>query len=207
MKLIDILNEYKINQPNSNYKLVLGVVESYDDEDIMEDFLKEFPEGKNISKDQFFEFFGRYIDDMSEHYYIKQNWKYVESGGDDSVYDEEDDEEDEEDGEDGEDYLEEYTITKPDPKRPPSLIEVVKDRYHFIEDILVEGEYYTKEEINSAFFHQFVVGDTWELQKDKTENGEYYYKCIKGKHQPDYSDEMGWEYDNTTKDFFKILKR
>ena len=57
MKLIDILNEYKINQPNSNYKLVLDVVESYDDEDIMKDFLETFPEEKNISKDEFFKFF------------------------------------------------------------------------------------------------------------------------------------------------------
>ena len=110
-QFLNTFNEYKINQPNSNYKLVLGVVESYnyDDEDIMEDFLKEFPEGKNISKDQFFEFFSRYVDDMSEYYYMKQNWKYVESGGDDSVYDEED----EDDDDDDEEELAEYEIKKP----------------------------------------------------------------------------------------------
>ena len=120
MKLIDLLNEYKINRPNSNYKLVLDIVKSYEDEDIMADFLKTFPEEKNISKDEFFEFFTSYVDDTSEYYYIKQNWKYVESGGDESVYDEEeeDDDEDEE--------LDEYQINKPG-SRPPALIEVVKD--------------------------------------------------------------------------------
>ena len=88
MKLIDILNEYKINHPNSNYKLVLDVVESYGDEDIMKDFLETFPEGKNISKDEFFKFFEDWADDASEYHYIKLHWKYVKSGGDESVYDE-----------------------------------------------------------------------------------------------------------------------
>ena len=102
--------------------------------------------------------------------------------------------------------IDEIKINQPDPKRPPLLLEVVKDRYLCVNRAR-EGEYYTKAEINITFFHQFVVGDTWELQKDKTEDGEYYYKCIKGTHQSDYSDEMGWKYDDTTKDFFKILKR
>jgi hypothetical protein len=88
MKLTDILNEYKINQPNSNYKLVLDVVESYDDEDIMKDFLETFPKEKNISKDEFFKFFEDWADDASEYHYIKLHWKYVKSGGDESVYDE-----------------------------------------------------------------------------------------------------------------------
>ena len=88
MKLTNILNEIKINQPNSNYKLVLDVVESYDDEDIMKDFLETFPEGKNISKVEFFKFFYYWIDDASEYRYIKLHWKYVKSGGDESVYDE-----------------------------------------------------------------------------------------------------------------------
>jgi len=72
---------------NSNYDLVLEIVESYEAEDIMNDFKEEFEVGSNISKSEFFEFFNKYIDDMSETYYIGLNWKYVNSGGDDSVYD------------------------------------------------------------------------------------------------------------------------
>lgn len=72
----------------SNYDLVLEIVESYEMEDILNDFKDEFEEGSNISKSEFVEFFNKYIDDMSETYYIGLNWKYVNSGGDESVYDE-----------------------------------------------------------------------------------------------------------------------
>lgn len=107
------------------------------------------------------------------------------------------------------DIIKEYTINKPDINRPPALLEVVKDRYYCVEDAVSEGNYYTKDEIFNAFYHSFVAGDVWELQKGKSEGikGEYYYKCIKGTHKSEYSDEMGWKYDDTTKDFFKILKR
>ena len=73
---------------NSNYDLVLEIVKSYEAEDILDDFKSEFEEGSDISKSKFVEFFNRYIDDMSEVYFIGLNWKYVYSGGDDSVYDE-----------------------------------------------------------------------------------------------------------------------
>lgn len=207
MKLIDILNEYKINQPNSNYKLVLSVVESYDDEDIMEDFLKEFPEGKNISKDQFFEFFGRYIDDMSEHHYIKQNWKYVESGGDDSVYDEDNDEEDEDDDED---YLEEYIINKPETNRPPALLEVMQTIFYCV-DRVYGGEYITKGEMDDNFLEILTKGDIWQLYQNP-ETREYHYKCIKGSmtgyttDQESESYAVFWEYNDATKQYFKIIK-
>jgi hypothetical protein len=71
----------------SNYDLVLEVIENYDEEDILNDFLNEFEKDKNISKSKFFEFCEKYIDDMSEIYFIKLNWKYIISGGDESVYD------------------------------------------------------------------------------------------------------------------------
>ena len=107
------------------------------------------------------------------------------------------------------DIIKEYTITKPDPNRPPSLLEVIKDRYYCFGEGLREGNYYTKEEIYSTLYHSFAVGDVWELQKGKSEEieGEYYYKCIKGTHKSEYSDEMGWVYNDSNKDFFKILKR
>lgn len=73
-----------------NYDLVLEVVEFYDDEEIMDDFKNEFKEGENVSKKSFVEFFNRFIDDMSEVEFIKQNWKYVESGGDWSILEDDD---------------------------------------------------------------------------------------------------------------------
>ena len=73
----------------SNYDLVLEIIESYDDEEILSDFKDRFIEGKNISKKDYEEFCYEYIDDMSEMYYIKLNWKYIKSGGDESVFDNE----------------------------------------------------------------------------------------------------------------------
>jgi hypothetical protein len=73
----------------SNYDLVLEVIENYDDEEILNDFKSKFNEGYNINKKEFVKFCEYYIDDMSEMGYIKLNWKYIESGGDESVYDEE----------------------------------------------------------------------------------------------------------------------
>ena len=71
----------------SNYDLVLEIIKYYEDEDILNDFLNMFEVGKNISKVDYFKFCESYIDDMSELYYIKLNWKYIKSGGDESVFD------------------------------------------------------------------------------------------------------------------------
>jgi len=72
----------------SNYDLVKEIIENYEDEDILNDFLNEFKVEKNISRVKYIDFCMRYIDDMSELYYIKLNWKYIKSGGDESVFDE-----------------------------------------------------------------------------------------------------------------------
>ena len=101
--------------------------------------------------------------------------------------------------------MDEIKINQPDPKRPPALLEVVKDWYYCIKTAN-EGNYYTKEEIDRFFFETLIVGDVWELQKDKDEDGKPYYKCIKGRFKGEQSDEVGWEYNDSTKDFFKILK-
>ena len=71
----------------NNYNIVLEVIESYEDEDILKDFKSEFKINKYISECDFYEFNMKYIDDMSEEYYIKLNWKYIESG-DESVFNE-----------------------------------------------------------------------------------------------------------------------
>jgi hypothetical protein len=69
----------------SNYDLVKEVVKFYEDEEIMNDFNDEFEEGIDISRYEFVEFFSKFIDDMSESEFIKNNWIYVENGGDWSV--------------------------------------------------------------------------------------------------------------------------
>ena len=71
----------------NNYDVVLEVIESYEDEDILKDFKSEFKINKYISECDFYEFNMKYIDDMSEEYYIKLNWKYIESG-DESIFNE-----------------------------------------------------------------------------------------------------------------------
>ena len=78
-----------------SYELVKSVIEDcyggglgeYD-ERVMNDFYGTFKEGVDVSKDKFFKFCGKYIDDVSEGYYIDLNWKFIISGGDESVYDE-----------------------------------------------------------------------------------------------------------------------
>jgi hypothetical protein len=80
----------------SNYNLVKKVFEMYDDEEVLNDFLNEFEVGKDISKKEFGDFSNRYIDDMSEVIFIYRNWKYVESGGDESMFEIDDFENDEE---------------------------------------------------------------------------------------------------------------
>ena len=68
--------------------------------EVMDDFYSSFKKGVDISKDEFFEFCGKYIDDVSEGYYIRLNWEYIIRGGDESVYDDDfnlDGDEDEDD--------------------------------------------------------------------------------------------------------------
>ena len=57
-----------------SFDFVKDVIESYEDEDILNDFLDEFEEGKDISYKDYFDFCYNYIDDMSEVYYINCNW-------------------------------------------------------------------------------------------------------------------------------------
>lgn len=73
---------------NSNYDLVLEIVKSYEDENVLSDFLNDkcFEKGKNVSKEEFFEFFTEFTSDGSDYHYVTLNWEYVESGGDESVY-------------------------------------------------------------------------------------------------------------------------
>jgi hypothetical protein len=58
----------------ASYDDVLDVIESYEDEDILNDFKAEFPEGEPISRDDYSEFAMSLIDDMSEISFIQANW-------------------------------------------------------------------------------------------------------------------------------------
>jgi hypothetical protein len=57
-------------------------------EKVMNDFYSSFEKGVDVSKNKFFEFCNKYIDDVSERYYIRLNWEFIISGGDESVYEE-----------------------------------------------------------------------------------------------------------------------
>ena len=81
------------------YEWVLNVIESYEDEEVLNDFKERFEEGEDVSKEDYFDFCGNYVDDMSEGYYIRKNWEYIMSGGDMSVFDEDGEEEEDEDDE------------------------------------------------------------------------------------------------------------
>jgi hypothetical protein len=73
----------------NNYDLVLFVIESYEDKRILNDFKSSFIEGENVSKEDYDSFNNKYISDGSDGWYIDLNWKFIESGGDWSVYDDE----------------------------------------------------------------------------------------------------------------------
>ncbi len=81
------------------YEWVLNVIESYEDEEVLNDFKERFEEGEDVSKEDYFDFCISYVDDMSEGYYIRKNWEYIMSGGDMSVFDEDGEEEEDEDDE------------------------------------------------------------------------------------------------------------
>ena len=73
----------------SNYDLVLEVVKMFEDENVLNNFKNEFEVGHNFKKKEFVQFCEKGIDDMSDLYYINLNWKYIKSGGDESVFEEE----------------------------------------------------------------------------------------------------------------------
>jgi len=82
-------NNLKINVMKSNYDLVLEVIEMFEDENILNEFKNEFKIGHNFKKNEFVKFCEKVMKDNVNLYYIDLNWKYVRSGGDESVFEEE----------------------------------------------------------------------------------------------------------------------
>ena len=64
----------KIKFKVRDYNYVKEVIESFEDEEILNDFLNEFEEGKDIIYKDYFDFCYNYIDDLSEIMFIKCNW-------------------------------------------------------------------------------------------------------------------------------------
>ena len=64
----------RIKFKTRGYDYVKEVIESYEDDEILNDFLNEFEVGKDINYDDYFNFCYGYIDDMSEIQFIKCNW-------------------------------------------------------------------------------------------------------------------------------------
>ena len=70
----DIDAAFKSSPEYHSYDEVLDIVDSYEDEGMIEDFESHFPKGKKISKKDYYDFCMQFIDDMSEASYIKANW-------------------------------------------------------------------------------------------------------------------------------------
>ena len=78
------LNDAYLNsQYVAPYEDVLDIIESYEDEDILNDFINDFPEGEPINRTQYDDFVMGYIDDMSEVSFIQANWVSI---WDDDIY-------------------------------------------------------------------------------------------------------------------------
>ena len=73
-KTFDLDEAYKESPDFHSYSDVLSIIEQYESKDELDDFKTRFPENKDISKKDFFQFNYEYVDDMSEIAYIKANW-------------------------------------------------------------------------------------------------------------------------------------
>jgi hypothetical protein len=80
----DTTAAFKASPEFHSYEEVLDVIESYEDDEILEDFKAKFPEGKDISREDYSDFTINYVDDMSEVAYIQTNWISI---SDPDIYD------------------------------------------------------------------------------------------------------------------------
>ena len=64
----------KIKFKTRDYNYVKEVIESYEDEECLNDFLNEFEVGKDIIYKDYLDFCYNYIDDLSEIMFIENNW-------------------------------------------------------------------------------------------------------------------------------------
>ena len=79
----DLNAAFDASPASHSYDEVLDIFVSYEDENILNKFKSSFPEGKDISKEDYIKFSSLSIGDMSEMDYIKANWVSLT---DDDVY-------------------------------------------------------------------------------------------------------------------------
>jgi len=70
----DLNVEFKKSPDKASYEDVLYIIDSYEEEEVLNDFKAKFPEGEPISKKDYSDFAIDYIDDMSEVGFIQANW-------------------------------------------------------------------------------------------------------------------------------------
>jgi hypothetical protein len=64
----------KIKFKTRDYSYVKEVIESYEDKEMLDNFLNEFKEGEDIKYKDYLDFCYGYIDDLSEIMFIECNW-------------------------------------------------------------------------------------------------------------------------------------
>jgi hypothetical protein len=60
-----------------SYRKFLKVVKSYEDEEILTDFLNSYPKGEDISKSEYEKFTEKHFDEPDPEDYRGKNWKYI----------------------------------------------------------------------------------------------------------------------------------
>ena len=64
-----------------SYRKFLKVVKSYEDEEILSDFLDSYPKGQDISKSEYERFTEKHLGLADPEDYRGENWKYIMSEG------------------------------------------------------------------------------------------------------------------------------
>jgi len=70
----DLNDAFKAAPSVAPYEDVLDIIKSYEDEDMLDKFTAEFPEGEDITKEDYSDFAITLIDDSSEVSFIQANW-------------------------------------------------------------------------------------------------------------------------------------
>ena len=60
-----------------SYRKFLEVVKSYEDEEILKDFLDSYPKGQDISKSEYDKFTEKHFDLADPEDHRGENWKYI----------------------------------------------------------------------------------------------------------------------------------
>ena len=70
----DLNDAFKAAEDKASYEKVLDIIKSYEDESVLKDFKSKFPEGEDITKEDYSDFAITLIDDMSEVDFVQANW-------------------------------------------------------------------------------------------------------------------------------------